>query len=107
MMSVMMYAVSVAAILIFALIVVLMFSPKARGKWMSKSIMATKYMMDDSKDDINYISTNMADAIKDGVEITDQAIKNGLTEEESIYCKHCGSKIDEDSKFCKNCGKEQ
>lgn len=27
--------------------------------------------------------------------------------ENQIYCKHCGSQIDEDSKFCKKCGKEQ
>ena len=27
--------------------------------------------------------------------------------EETIFCKHCGAKIDADSKFCKSCGKEQ
>ena len=25
----------------------------------------------------------------------------------TIFCKHCGGKIDEDSQFCKHCGKEQ
>ena len=49
----------------------------------------------------------MADATKDGIETTTRAIKKGFTEEDSIYCKYCGAKIDKDSKFCKSCGKEQ
>ena len=49
----------------------------------------------------------MADATKDGIEITTRAIKDGLTKDERVYCKHCGSLIDKDSKFCKNCGGEQ
>lgn len=36
-----------------------------------------------------------------------RAIKEGLTEDETIYCKHCGASIDSDSTFCKKCGKEQ
>ena len=31
----------------------------------------------------------------------------GLTQEDSMFCKHCGSQIDVDSKFCNKCGKEQ
>ena len=48
----------------------------------------------------------MADATADGLETTVRAIKKGITEEESIFCKHCGAKIDKDSKFCSECGKE-
>ena len=73
---------------------------------MSREIKSMKYMMDESKDDFNSISTNMAYATKDGIKTTVRAIKEGLTEE-NIYCKHCGSEIDSDSKFCKKCGKEQ
>ena len=72
---------------------------------MSKQIKATKYMMDDSKDDIQDVSTNLAKATKDSIEITTRAIKKGFTDD-CIYCKHCGSSIDKDSKFCKKCGKE-
>ena len=74
---------------------------------MSKQVKSMKYMMDESKDDFESISTNMANATKDGIEITTRAIKKGFTEEEGIYCKKCGSKIDKDSKFCNKCGKEQ
>lgn len=93
-----------AAIFIFALL--LIFSPKVRGKMMSKSVKATKYMIDESKNDINSISTNIAEATSEGVEITTRAIKKGLTEDKSIFCKYCGAKIDKDSKFCSKCGKE-
>lgn len=92
---------------VFILVVAQLISPKFRSKIMSRQIKAAKYMMDESKDDIRNISTNMADATKDGIEITTRAIKDGLTKDERVYCKHCGSLIDKDSKFCKNCGGEQ
>ena len=82
------------------------FSPKIRGKMMSRNIKATKYMMDESKDDIKSISTDMAEATSDAVEITTRSIKKGLSEDASIFCKYCGAKIDKDSKFCNKCGKE-
>ena len=97
--------VVVALVIIFT--ITMIFSPRLRGKMMSKQIKAAKYMMDESKEDLRDISTNMADVTKDGIETTVRAIKKGITEDEDIHCKHCGSKIDNDSKFCKNCGKEQ
>lgn len=99
--------VAIFIALVFAFVIAQIISPKFRGKMMSRQIKAAKYMMDDSKEDIENISTNMANSTKEGIEITTRAIKKGFTEEEGIYCKHCGSKIDNDSKFCKNCGKEQ
>ena len=73
---------------------------------MSNQIKATKYMIDESKNDIRDISTSMANATKDGIRITTGAIKDGFASN-YIYCKYCGSSIDGDSRFCKNCGKEQ
>lgn len=90
----------------FAFVIAMFVSPKLRGKMMSNQIKANKYAVEESKEDIESISTNMADATKDGVEITARAVKEGF-KEESIFCKHCGAKIDVDSKFCKHCGKEQ
>ena len=106
-MGIMIFIVTVIALLIIVLTFVFMFSPKARGKMMSQQVKSMRNMMDESKDDIQNIYTNMADATKDGIEITARALKKGFTEDEGIYCKHCGNKIDNDSKFCKNCGKEQ
>ena len=99
--------VPIFIVLVFAFVLLLMFSPKLKGKLMSKQIKATRYMMDESKDDIESISSNMADATKDGIETTTRTIRKGLTENGGIYCKYCGSKIDKDSIFCKKCGKEQ
>lgn len=95
------------AILVFILTFVIMINPRVRGKIMSRNIKSIKYMMDESKDDIENISTNLADATKDGVGITTHAIKDGILKNETIYCKHCGKLIDENSKYCKYCGKEQ
>ena len=36
-----------------------------------------------------------------------KGIKEGTSGEETMYCKHCGTKIDADSRFCSKCGKEQ
>ena len=99
--------VPVFIVCVFILVIAQIISPKFRGKMMSRQIKAAKYMMDESKDDIRNISTNMADATKDGIEITTRAIKDGLIKDERVYCKHCGSLINKDSKFCKNCGGEQ
>jgi len=93
-------------VLIFGFALLMIFSPKFRGKQMSNSVKATKFMMDEMKDDIKALNTEMAKASKDGIEITTRAIKKGWTEDDAIYCKHCGAKIDGDSKFCSQCGKE-
>ena len=61
-------------------------SPKLRGKMLSRQIKANKYAIDESKEDIEFIATNMAEATKDGVKITTSAIKDGF-KEETIYCK--------------------
>ena len=96
--------VAFVAAAVFSLLMI--FSPKFKGKMLSKQVKATKYMMDESKGDIQSVSTDMAEATSDAVEISTRAIKKGFTSEESIFCKYCGQKIDKDSKFCNKCGKE-
>ena len=106
-------------------------SPKLRGKFMSRQLRATKYMIDESKDDLTDIAstasnalikaqknilddneeilkdivTRNADIYKEGIKTTTKAIKDGLTKD-TIFCKHCGKSIDEDSKYCKYCGEQ-
>lgn len=36
-----------------------------------------------------------------------RGIKEGMSEDEQIYCKYCGAQIDADSLFCNKCGKPQ
>lgn len=117
--------------IVFIFTFAMIFSTKFRGKMMSRQIKATKYMMDNAKSDLESIGTEMgnvsvnirknvldanedvmrdmatreANINKEAVETTARAIRDGFVGD-SVYCKHCGSKIDSDSKFCKKCGKE-
>ena len=116
----------------FVFTFLMLFSPKLRGKFMARQLKSTKYMLDESHNDLTDMATmagNMgvqirknimdenedvlrdlskreAEIAKDKIEITARAIKDGLSGSQ-VYCKHCGKLIDEDSKFCKSCGKEQ
>ncbi len=131
-MEILFYIVPILIGITFIMTIALMVSPKLRGKLMSRQIKATKHMMDYSKEDLKDIlstsadiginvekeildnneetmrenATRKANINKKGIEITANAIKEGLNGSK-IYCKHCGKLIDEDSKFCKSCGKEQ
>lgn len=94
----------VAAVFIF--VILMIFSPKVRGKMMSKQAKAARYMAEESKDDIKYTADAMADATHDAIRDTVSAVREGI-EGDCVYCKHCGKPIDRDSRFCKECGGEQ
>ena len=75
------------------------------AKATTKSI---KYIQEENKEDLKDIVNTTADITKDAVKTTSKAIKEGFSnQEQTIYCKYCGSVIDADSVFCKHCGKEQ
>lgn len=71
----------------------------------SRQIMAYQVQqgMPIAQEGIEKMSPSMGNAAK---EIT-KGIKEGLSENETVYCKHCGAQIDADSSFCKKCGKQQ
>ena len=71
-------------------------------KMSAKSI---KYIQQENKEDLKDIVSTTADIASEAVTTTATAIKQGI--EDTIFCKHCGAKIDFDSKFCNKCGKEQ
>lgn len=97
--------VFIGAVFIFVILSIV--SPKFRGKMMSRQVQATKHMVDYSKEDLKDISDGMAYAAHDGIKSTAKALKEGLTDYDNVYCKHCGARIDSDSRFCNKCGKEQ
>ena len=82
----------------------MMFSPKFKSKLLGKQIEASKYIIDEHKNDIKSISDNVAEATKGATKTTARAIKEGF--KDTIFCKHCGAEIEADSKFCKVCGKK-
>ena len=51
--------VILGGIAIFIVAIASIFSPKFQGKMMGKQIKATKYMIDETKDDIEDIATTM------------------------------------------------
>ena len=115
--------------IVFVFTFAMIISPKLRGKMISRQFESMRYMMEESKDDLAKLSSTAVEIRKQildenedvltdiahkeskiknvGIKSATKAIKEGLTEKNSIYCKHCGSEIDNDSKFCKKCGKEQ
>ena len=64
-----------------------------------------KYIQEENKEDLQDIMTTKAEIAAEAVTITANAVKDGL--QNSIYCKHCGEKIDADSIFCRYCGGKQ
>ena len=77
---------------------------------MSKfSVKTTKYIQQVNKDDMADIASTNAEIHSDAVKTMANAVKEGFENADSptVYCKHCGEKIDADSRFCKACGKEQ
>lgn len=64
-----------------------------------------KYIQSENKEDLKDIANTSAEIINEPAKTIASSIKEGLNQEK-IYCKYCGEKIDINSKFCKNCGKE-
>lgn len=136
-MHIIFYIVPILIAITFTFTIALIFSPKLRGKMMSKQIKATKHMLDYTKDDLQDLMTTSAtmgidtektildkneDTLrnnvirkaninKEGIEITTKAIKDGLSSgsenKNTKFCIECGKKIPTDAKFCLYCGKEQ
>ena len=71
------------------------------------STKTAKYIQNETKEDLTEIADNTADIVSGAITKTTRAVKEGLTKEDAIFCKHCGKAIDSDSKFCRHCGKEQ
>lgn len=52
------------------------------------------------------IANKTANINKDAIKTIMHSVKDGLSDDNTIFCKHCGTEIDEDSTFCKKCGKK-
>ncbi len=64
-------------------------------------------VLDENKDVLTEVSNKGADIKTPAVTKYAKAIKEGLKDETTVFCKHCGKKIDENSTFCKYCGNKQ
>ena len=92
--------VAVIGVMMTALGITIGFGPeiaKARAKTL-------RYIQEENKDDLTAIANNSAEIMSDAVSKTANAISNGV--QKTMFCKHCGARIDADSTFCSRCGKE-
>jgi hypothetical protein len=92
--------VAVIGVMMTALGIAIGFGPeiaKARAKTL-------RYIQEENKDDLTAIANNSAEIMGDAVSKTANAIANGV--QKTMFCKHCGARIDADSTFCSRCGKE-
>ena len=92
--------VTVIGVMMTAVGITIGFGPeiaKARAK-------TIRYIQEENKEDLAAIASNGAEIMSDAVSKTANALANGA--EKTMFCKHCGAKIDADSTFCSRCGKE-
>ena len=68
------------------------------------TIKTTKYIQEENKEELKEMLLTTAEIHSEAVTTTAKAVKAGMSD--TMYCKHCGQKIDSNSKFCKYCGKE-
>lgn len=92
--------------IIFIIVISLFISKKFRTKIISQQFDVVSSATLKSKESIKQASEALADATSGAVKKTAKAAKEGFAED-TMFCKHCGSKIDSDSKYCKHCGKMQ
>lgn len=64
-----------------------------------------RYIQKENEDDLEAIAKKSAEIMSDAIETTASAFSSGMRK--TMFCKHCGTKIDATAKFCPNCGKEQ
>ena len=64
-----------------------------------------RYIQQENKDDLSAIASTSAEIMSDALTKTASALSEGARK--TMFCKHCGAKIDTDSRFCSVCGKEQ
>lgn len=69
------------------------------------STQTAKYIQNENREALKDIANASADINKEAVATVASAVKDGLTD--TVYCKHCGKRIDADSRFCSYCGGEQ
>jgi hypothetical protein len=71
------------------------------------SIRTNKYIQDENKEDLTDIANTAAKIHANAVTTISHAAAKGFTQENTVFCKECGAKIDADSKFCRHCGTKQ
>lgn len=74
---------------------------------MGNAVAKAKYnVTTNNKEILKKTADETADIHKDAVETIMHSVKNGLSDNDKVFCKYCGEQIDADSTFCKKCGRK-
>lgn len=79
---------------------------KMLTKYGNAAVRAQNNIVKNNEDILKETANKTADINKEAVKTIAHSIKEGFTNDNSFYCKHCGEQVDADSKFCKKCGKQ-
>lgn len=71
------------------------------------SVRTQKYIQNENKEDLTDIANTAAEIHANAVTTISHAAAKGFAQENTVFCKECGEKIDADSKFCRHCGTKQ
>ena len=71
------------------------------------TIRTQKYIQNENKEDLTDLANTAAEINANAVTTISRAAAQGFTQENTVFCKECGAKIDADSKFCRHCGTKQ
>ena len=79
---------------------------KTLTKYGNVGVRAQYNIINNNEEILRETANKTADIHKDAVKTVVHSIKEGLSNDNTVYCKHCGSQIDADSSFCKKCGEQ-
>ena len=107
--------IGIGLVVIFLIVFIILvwrgMSPKGIEKTLTNlgnaTVRAQNNIINDNEEILKNTANKTANINKDAVKVMAQSIKEGFSDNNDVYCKHCGGLIDYDSKFCKSCGKEQ
>ena len=106
--------VVIGIVILFLILFIIFFITGTSQKGLEKKLTkmgniaarAQNNIINNNEDILKETANKTANIHKDAVKTVVHSVKEGLTEDSSIYCKYCGSNVDGDSTFYKNCGKK-
>ena len=112
MQSLLVIGIGIVVICLFLVIIFIITGTTQKGlektltKYGNIAARAQNNIINNNEEILRESANKTANIHKDAVKTIMYSVKEGLSDENVIFCKHCGEKIDIDSTFCKKCGKK-
>lgn len=110
--TIFMVGIGIVVVLIIVFIIFLLTGTTQKGlektftKYGNVTARAQYNIINNNEEILRETANKTADIHKDAVKTIVHSVKDGLSDDNTVYCKHCGTQIDADSSFCKKCGKQ-